>query len=370
MKKRLLIFFACFLGSLFSTLSVQADETRDPNTSANFITEAQLPENQFNKEVTYYDLMVEPNSKQDLTVLIKNTSDKKITITPSINRAHTNNLGVVTYSSKSKEKAPKLKYNIEDIATIDETTIEIEPNESYSLPIHINTPNDKFDGVLAGGLYLFKEDKSKTKSNVKNYFAREIAILLRSNPNSKDLTGKLNIIKASPGQENFRNATQVLFENDQPAFLSNFPIDAKVHKKGNTETLYEVSTNGLSIAPNSSFNFQIPLNGVPYDAGTYIVTGNYSHSGEKEHFEKEFVVSKEDEKKYNEKDVMIDRSSIFDNKLVLALLVLLGALLIVILLILFIYLKNKKKKKREAQRRKIAQQRRKKRKKKKPSDIE
>lgn len=369
MKKRLLIFFACFLGSLFPILNVQADETSDPNKLANFTTEAALPENQFNKNVTYYDLMVEPGSKQDLTVIIKNTSNEKMTISPSINRAHTNLVGVVTYSTKSKEKAPNLKYNIEDIVTLDQTTIEIEPNESYSLPIHINTPNEKFDGVLAGGLYLFKEDKTKNKGNVKNYFAREIAILLRSDPSSTELSGNLKVIKASAGQENYRNVTQVLFENDQPAFLSNFSIDARVSKKGTSETLYEVSTNGLSMAPNSSFNFQVPLNGASYEAGTYTVKGTYSHNDQKEKFEKEFTVSKEEEKKYNEKDVTIDRSSIFDSKLVIALFVLLSALMLVILLILFIYLKNKKKRKKAAQRRRIAQQR-KKRKKKKPSDIE
>ncbi|MDA9470110.1 DUF916 and DUF3324 domain-containing protein [Enterococcus sp. 5H] len=313
---------------------------------ADFTVDAKLPDNQFSKDVTYFDVKVDPGQKQQLEVVLKNNSSKEIEIIPSFNRAQTNRSGVVTYSTKSNDEGAGLKYNIEDIVKISDKKIVLKANEEYTLKLQIDMPDGPFDGILAGGLYLLNNSSGESEGNIKNYFAREIGVILREQESSKDILGDIELINVSSGQEASRNAISVLLENSQPAYLNGFSLKGTITKKGETDPTINIDRESLSMAPNSIFDLSTSLNGKPYVAGTYIFKAQAKKDDRVWDLEKEFEITAKEAKKYNKVDVSIDKTSIFDNKLVVAMMIVLMLLVFVIVILIIRMILNKKKEKK------------------------
>lgn len=342
-----LFLFAIFVNLAFG-MNISFVSAEGEQSFADFTAEAKLPENQFTKDVTYFDVKVGSGQKQQLEVVLTNRSSKEIEIIPSINRAQTNRSGVVTYSIKSKDDGSGLKYNIEDIVKIGEKKIVLKANEEYVLKLQIDMPDEPFDGILAGGLYLLNNTTEETDGNLKNHFAREIGILLRESENSNDILGELELVTARGGQKDSRNIISVLLENSQPAYLNNFSIKGTVTKKGETKPNLKLDKENLAMAPNSRFDLPLSLNGNPFAAGDYIFKAQAKQGERTWDLEKEFKITAEEARKYNKQDVDIDKTNIFDNKLVVAMILILILLIfIIIILIIRMVLNNKKKKKRK-----------------------
>ncbi|MGX7149323.1 DUF916 and DUF3324 domain-containing protein [Enterococcus ureasiticus] len=352
-KSKLFIFFV--LGVVISSFFV-ANITvyaTDKESFAGFTTDVKLPDNQHKKEVTYFDLNLTPSQTQELEVLLTNATSKEIVVVPSINRAQTNRAGVVTYSVKSKQNTAGLAYNIEDIITITEKEIILKPHEEYTLKLHVKMPKQPFEGILAGGLYLYNKTIAKTEGNIKNNFAREIGLVLRTNDKSEEVVGDLALKKVSGDQENARNVISLLFENAQPAYLSAVDIKGTVTKYESQTPLLTLDKKNVSIAPNSTFDLPIPLNGEPFKAGTYEFKGTATQKEKVWHFDQKFQITSEEATNYNKKDVSIKKENIFESHLVLMLISLSLLLLIILLFVLFrIYKRKQEMKKRKEQRRK------------------
>lgn len=149
----------------------------------------------------------------------------------------------------------------------------LKPHEEYKLKLQVKMPEQPFEGILAGGLYLYNKTTAKTEGNIKNHFAREIGLVLRTNDKSEQVAGDLALKKVSSDQENARNVISLLFENAQPAYLSALDIKGTVTKSGSKTSLLSLDKKNISIAPNSTFDLPIPLNGEPFKAGTYEFKG-------------------------------------------------------------------------------------------------
>ncbi|OJG67242.1 hypothetical protein RV09_GL002808 [Enterococcus moraviensis] len=326
----------------------------DNETFAGFTTDAKLPDNQYTKEVTYFDLKMTPSQKQELEVILTNASSKEIVVVPSINRAQTNRAGVVTYSVKSETNNAGLIYNVEDIITIAEKEIVLKAHEEYKLKLQIKMPEQPFEGVLAGGLYLYNKTTAKTEGNIKNHFAREIGLILRTTDKSEEIVGDLALKKVTTDQENARNVISLLLENAQPAYLSAVDFKGTVTKSGSQESLLRLDKKNLSIAPNSTFDLPISLDGEPFKAGTYEFKGTATQKERVWHFDQTFQITSEEAKKLNQKDVSIKKENIFENRLVLTLIGLLFSLLLILIVLLSrIYIKKCRMKKwKERQRKK------------------
>lgn len=351
-QKRFNFFVIGFVISLFFCTTTVVCATTD-ETFAGFTTDAKLPDNQYTKEVTYFDLKMIPSQKQELEVILTNASSKEIVVVPSINRAQTNRAGVVTYSVKSETNNAGLTYNIEDIITIAEKEIVLKAHEQYKLKLQVEMPEQPFEGILAGGLYLYNKTTAKTEGNIKNHFAREIALILRTTDNSEEILGDLALTKVSTDQENARNVISLLLENTQPAYLSAVDFKGSITKSGSQEPLLTLDKKNLSIAPNSTFDLPIPLNGEPFKAGKYEFKGTATQKERVWQFDQKFQITSEEAKKLNQKDVSIKKETIFENRLVLILIGLLLLLLLILIVLLFrIYKKKRARRKRKDQQRK------------------
>lgn len=153
----------------------------------NFAVTPKASENQIDKQKTYFDLLLAPNQEDTLTVDLRNDTDKEVVIEAQINSATTNGNGVVEYSKNEIKPDETLKYNIKDYVEAPEE-ITLKPQSAAEYKVKIHMPNEKFAGVIAGGI-TFKEkttdqtnissDKNDKGLAIKNEYSYVVALLMR-----------------------------------------------------------------------------------------------------------------------------------------------------------------------------------------------
>lgn len=338
MKKRhgaiFLITFIFFL-SLIPTTFSKASEL-------NFSVNAVIPDNQIDKEKSYFDLKVTPGEKQNLIVKLRNTTDKEIVINPHIQSAKTNKNGVIDYTPNKIKKDDTLKIAMEDIAKVPKE-VTVPPQSEKDLTIEVTMPKDKFDGIILGGIYL-KEDTSKNKEDdkekdvaIKNEYSYVVALQMRQNNNK--VKPMLHMNEVNPETQNARNVIVANIQNSEPMIISKLKIDATVNKKGSKDNLAILKKENLQVAPNSNFNIAVPLEGEKLEAGTYILNMKAESAGKEWQFKKEFSISADKATTMNEKDVTLEK----ETPTMLYIFLGVAFLIVIAVVIYFIIRRNKRK---------------------------
>ncbi|KMY33361.1 cell wall anchor protein [Lysinibacillus xylanilyticus] len=311
----------------------------------NFGVYTVIPDNQIDKQKSYFDLKMEPNQKQTLTIQLKNDTEEDVVIEPIIHSATTNINGVVEYGPTSAERDSSLPYELGDLIQT-EKEITIPAKGSKDLQLNVTMPEEAFDGILAGGITL-EEKKAASKNteettkgvSIENKYAYVVGIILQETDETVKQDLQLHDVKA--GQVNARNVINATLQNPTATYLNRFEVDAKVTKKGKTEVLYKSEKQDMQMAPNSNFEYPISLNGEKFKSGTYTLHVKAKSSKESWEFEKDFTIKGEEVKQFNATDVSIEGPNY------LAYLVGLLILLVAGLLLFIFYSKKKQKKQQE-----------------------
>lgn len=308
----------------------------------NFSVNAVIPDNQIDKEKSYFDLKVTPGEKQKLIVKLRNTTDKEIVINPHIQSAKTNKNGVIDYTPNKIKKDDTLKIAMEDVAKVPEE-VTVPPQSEKDLTIEVTVPKDKFDGVILGGIYL-KEDTSKNKEEdkendvaIKNEYSYVVALQMRQNDNK--VKPMLHMNEVNPEKQNARNVIVANIQNSEPMIISKLKIDATVNKKGSKDNLAILKKENLQVAPNSNFNIAVPLEGEKLEAGTYILNMKAESAGKEWQFKKEFSISADKATTMNEKDVTLEK----ETPTMLYIFLGVAFLIVIAVVIYFIIRRNKRK---------------------------
>jgi hypothetical protein len=311
----------------------------------NFGVYTVIPDNQIDKQKSYFNLKMEPNQKQTLTIQLKNDTEEDVVIEPIIHSATTNINGVVEYGPTSAERDSSLPYELGDLIQT-EKEITIPAKGSKDLQLNVTMPEEEFDGILAGGITL--EEKKTTSKNteettqgvsIENRYAYVVGITLQETDEIVKQDLQLHDVKA--GQVNARNVINATLQNPTATYLNRFEVDAEVTKKGKTEVLYKSEKQDMQMAPNSNFEYPISLNGEKFKSGTYTLQVKAKSSKESWEFEKDFTIKGEEVKQFNATDVSIEGPNY------LAYLVGLLILLVAGLLLFIFYSKKKQKKQQE-----------------------
>ncbi|CAD5896366.1 C-terminal membrane anchored cell surface protein [Carnobacterium maltaromaticum] len=336
-----------------------------PNSQAsqlNFSVTPILPENQKDKDKSYFDLQVEKAKEQELTVKLKNGTDKNVTVDTSINRATTNLNGVVEYGKTKDKKDASLVYNIEDFIEITEPEIDIPAHEEKQLILKVKGIPEVFDGILVGGLtFKEKQEEEDTKEDtsqglaIANEYAYVVGIVLHGE--NEDIPSDIKLTNAEAAQVNARNVINASLQNPKPKYLSNLSIDAVVTKKGSKDVLYSSKKKDMQMAPNSNFSYPIPLEGEALKSGEYNVSMNIKSVNDQWELSKDFTIDKETADSLNEKDVTIKKNDTWIYVVIGFSLLMIA--LAIILVILYKYRKQERIKKEKQRRRRAAIQRRK-----------
>ena len=274
-----------------------------------FSVKAVIPENQIDKSQSYFDLKMQPNQSQDLTVELYNNTEKDLAISVTPNAATTNQNGVVEYNNQTDKRDDSLKISFKDIVTTEEL-VTVPAKSNKQLTVHLKMPKDVYKGVMLGGLYFTekvsdKTDKDTKQSQVVNRYAYVIGVQLTESEESVSPELNLNGVKAT--QINYRNAFTANIQNDKAAIVKELAIDGAIYKKGSNEPIYSESRKGLKMAPNSNFDYVIGLGDKPFKPGKYIFKGTAKSEGKQWQFEKRFEIEGKAAKKLNEDSVSISK---------------------------------------------------------------
>ncbi|PIO83459.1 hypothetical protein BSQ39_07750 [Loigolactobacillus backii] len=272
-----------------------------------FGVQANLPDNQVDRTVNYFDLKLNPGQKQQISVTVNNSTAKEVKIRPTVSQATTNLNGVVEYNKGIAKSDKTLKYKIADYVQPTEKTLTLAPHETKQLKLNVTMPNRAFRGVIAGGLRLQDQNqldaqkKQKKGTTVQNQYAYLLGIVLQQS--TKKITPQLKLGKVTATQTNYRNVITSELRNVSAMYINKFSVNAKVLQNG--KKIYQQKSTNLQLAPNSVFSYPLRLNGERLKAGTYQMDIIAKSKGHTWHFKKQFTISGKTADKLNKRDVSI-----------------------------------------------------------------
>ncbi|PET57003.1 cell wall protein [Bacillus sp. AFS001701] len=330
MKKWFSILMAVFIGISFINLNSAYA------SSMNYSVKADIPENQMNDKVSYFDLKMTPAKSQIISLTVRNEENNPIELMIEPNTAITNQNGVIDYNRHNYKKDSSLKYAFSDIISKKQKVV-LKGKETKRVFFTIQMPKKSFDGIILGGFYISKinnEQEIKKQSNVqvKNEFSYVIGVKLSETEAIVQPELKLNKVKAD--LLNYRTVVTANIQNTEATIINNLNIEATVTKEGQKKSLHKSKKENLSMAPNSNFDFPISWDQQELKPGKYHL---YITAKDKNHvweFDKMFEI-KENDAELNKQAVELEKNNY---------LIYIGiALLFLIVIVLIFWFRKKKK---------------------------
>ncbi|AOA03381.1 DUF916 and DUF3324 domain-containing protein [Carnobacterium maltaromaticum] len=347
--------FVMSIGLLFMSFSMRVSAEENPS---NVAISAVIPDNQIDKNKTYFDLLMTPGEEQELEVVLTNSSDEAITMESSVNSAITNDNGVVDYSQAKPKYDKTLKHPLSSIATFEKEQV-IPANSKKTMKIKIKMPETEIKGIIAGGVYLSAKDNEDAEKNddsgvqIKNKYVYVVGIQLRTREDISDVQPDLVLDKKliQPKQVNYRNYLGINLQNKEPVFIRDLTVEAKIYKKGSNEVFVESKNENLKMAPNSNFNYGVNWNNKEFEAGTYrakVTAIAKDYDNKTWNWDEEFTITAKDAKDakdLNEKaiDLEVEKTPIWIYFAIA------GGILLLLIVIIYL-IKRHIDKKKEAQR--------------------
>lgn len=308
-------------------------------TAPGFNVQAILPESQVNKDVSYFDLQLEPNQQERLEIEISNNSDEPVEVEVSANSATTNMNGVIDYGMSNQPADESLVIPFSDIATVEESNISLASQETKTIAILVQMPDTAFEGIVLGGITVSeKRNDDEQENQVMNLFSYSLAVVISQS--TTDLDSLVNLKGVQVEQRNRRNVIVASIQNPIAKILNDVSVEAKVYKGNQSDPMYHAARSDMRMAPNSTLDFGISTNDQRLQPGKYKLVLVVSSEEESWEFEQEFEITGETARELNQTAV-----NLATDNTVLYLWIALGISLMIIAI--FIVAKLVKKKKSE-----------------------
>jgi hypothetical protein len=303
--KKLLMGLGLFVLALLPT-TVNGDE----QSELNFFIEPVLPSSQLTGGSTgYFDLNLAPGKSDVLGIKIQNNADKAIDIQISAHTAFTNVNGVVEYGKDAEVVDSTLPHSLAELVECP-GTLHIESNQSKTVELPIQMPAEEFEGILAGGIRIeevLSDEKQTTAEEgvaITNAFSYVIGVVVSNHRQAHQ--GELELIDVFADQQNYRNVFSIQLQNIVSTFVNKLEVEAQIFAANSDEVLYEEKKQSMQMAPNSTFNFPVSLNGERFRGGDYIAKVTARSQGIEWEWEHTFTVDDQTAKRLNQEDVTID----------------------------------------------------------------
>lgn len=312
---------------------LRVNATDNTQSQIGFTVEPIIPDNQIDKDATYYHLAVEPNKEQEISVKIKSMMSEPVTVDLGVTNAVTSNSGIIDYGQENPVLDESLKVPLTTMVSIpkDEEHVTVKNFEEKIVKIKIHPPKEEFSGIKLGALTFMKAEdtKNKKRAGISNRYGYKVGLILSEDRTTYNEGADLKLKKISPGLDNGMKVININFQNPEPKILSKLKIEAKMTKKGSKEVLKERELTDRSLAPNSNFNFGIPWGMDPITPGDYTMHVVAQSGDRKWKWDEDFVIDSAEANKVNKKSV--NKFTITKKMLILIIVVLiLNAILLVL----------------------------------------
>ena len=340
MKARILSFIVLFI---FLMPNIVQANTTDSGVVP-YSVQPQLPENQGNEDVSYFDIEMEPGESQDLEVTVYNSSNEEIEVDVQNTLAKTNSNGIITYDGLGEDEVPheSLEHNFTELSSLDESTVKIPAREQKVVTLEVNAPEESFDGVILGGLYFTMEPSESEEAEgvaIQNRYAYSVAVQIREAGNENVVEPDIELMEVEPGAINYRTGLSTTFGNLSPKII-NTSFEGSVYREGEDEPLYQNMIEEFIIAPHAQFNYNVMYDNHALEPGNYIFKANVKSKDDEWNFEEEFEVTEEVADQANEEAVELIEEE--DNNLEIILIIIGAAILIILIVILLLMVRKRK----------------------------
>lgn len=302
--RRCCLFFLLLFITLCLPTMAQAEDNRGP---AGYTVESILPENQFDKTRTFYYLKMEPSQKQTIQARIISTQKEPVTVHVAVHDAVSSSVGAIDYAQEKPKLDTSLKNPITSFVKVKDNVKEVivQNYEEKIVEFEIDMPKETYPGVKLGSIRFLRkaEDKDKKKTGLVPEYARVIALMLTEDEGTFNHGADLHLKKIDVTVSHGRKVVSVNIQNNQPKVLQDMKIEGTVKKKGEKKTVVSHKMEKFSVAPNSNFDFELPLGLEPFATGTYVFTGNATGDGRTWKWEEEFTIEQRQADKINDETV-------------------------------------------------------------------
>jgi hypothetical protein len=266
-KKRIICcFFLVSVVSFLFAVTSYAEETPGLPYNATPI----IPDNQLNKSVSYFDLLVQPDQTQLLKIEVANSSNKEIKVSVKPHTARTTRNGTVDYSGMDLKSTSNLPFSFEEV-TSKEKIVTIAPRSKEIVEFSVKIPAKKFRGVVLGGFYIHEiKPKAATTENkgiqIRNEFSLVIGCQLRMSEISTNKNFSLNDVYI----DNYGGYFSVIssIHNVSAELVSFYSLKGEITDKNNKSVL-KFSKDSFSMAPNSICDLPEKVDTKKLPSGTY-----------------------------------------------------------------------------------------------------
>ena len=340
---RIFMFFICVI--VVTSILSMTNVVKAESNSAGFHVSAELPNNQIDKNASYFDLKMKPSQKQTLKVKVFNNKDKDMNISIYSANASSNSNGIIEYTRQGiADKS--LKHPFESISQLEKDIVTIPANSHKIVKIKLTMPKEEFDGIVLGGL-IFKEDtedqiSSQKSLSINNVLSYALAVKLSENDNFENIHLNLTGVKAQV--VDYEPVITHYIQNDAAALSTKMKLNISVSDIDTGKVVSTSENDNVSIAPNSVMPYSLKLKNAALEEGNYIsrLSVTYKDNKGKDEtveFEKKFSVSAEHEKAANDYNSVQETTPLWAKVIIGGI----GILVISIITLIIIIVLRKKK---------------------------
>lgn len=257
----------------------------------------------------YFLIKVGEKHQQEIQLRVYNQSSKPLTLRQQIITAYTNENGFIGYQPTQKPITfdKTLKYKLGDLVTlVSPEQFTVKGNSSTVVRAKINStlPAD-FHGEVLGSWYVVQDggnaDKIQSNVSINNDYAYVTSIgLLKDNSVLPDM----KLLSARGTIRNVRPGVGITLQNPKPGLMQPMSMNAKVIRlKDHKEVLSQDST-GLSMAPNSNFEYFIGSGKESLAPGKYQAVVDAKSGMQYWHLTKDFEITSQQATKINKEAVI------------------------------------------------------------------
>lgn len=288
---------------IFLHFEVALAQQPESKPLAGFTVESVIPDNQLDKNQTYFYLGVQPSSQQIVQVKIRSLQKEPVTVALSIHDAVNGMEGQIDYTQTSPTLDSSLTNSITQIVHLQnkEATVTVKNFEEKIVNYEIRTPKEPFPGVKLGALRFVKqpEDESLKSNQFTSTYAYTISIMLTEDKQPFDEGAELKLKKVDTTISGGLPVVQATFQNRQPKVMKGATITNWLTKKGQTKELLKKVQADVTVAPNSLLAMDLSLNEAALPAGTYTFHSQASAGNQEWHWRKNFTITQMQVKKWS-----------------------------------------------------------------------
>ena len=274
-----------------------------------FSVQSELPTNQINREIGYFDLMMNPGQQQTVYVRIHNGDKVDHVYDVITNLATTTDKGSISYNKTEFHLDKSLVFNVAE-ATNNHKGVVVKANTTKRVGITIEMPKESFEGIALGGINIIQQvkqnrNKSSNGFSLQNQFGYVIGLKLQEQE-SNTVKPDMKLLFAGPRQLNGRNHIVAQLQNPRATIMEDLKISSYVTKNGDSKKLLKTTKEKMRMAPNSNFYYALGDGQKQLKPGKYTLYLNAdSEKGKyKWDFKKEFTITAQKARKLNKTAVI------------------------------------------------------------------